>query len=107
MVHDFEKQRKETEWVWHDINAREPIPDQIGLDIQFIDAYGSGDWRGFETALIFAGYSTNIYEDGNTLEAKLLRTEGSLDNIWHHEKRTTQLALHYGFQPDGWGFLRE
>jgi len=47
MVHDFEKQRKETEWVWHDINAREPIPDQIGLDIQFIDAYGSGDWSGF------------------------------------------------------------
>lgn len=105
-MHDFEKQRKETELVWHDLNAREPIPQQIDLDIQFIDANGSGNWSAFEEALISAGYGAHIYEDGSTLEAKLLRTDGSLGNIWHHEQRTTQLALHYGFQPDGWGFLR-
>ena len=107
MPHDFERQRKETEWAWNDINARAPIPRLIDLDIQFVEDDGSGNWNDCEKALRLAGYKTNIYDDGSTLEVNVPSTDGQLENIWHHEERTTQIALRYGFRPDGWGFLRE
>jgi hypothetical protein len=49
-----------------------------------------------------AGFQTRVDEDGETLEARIGPIEISANAIWTEEKRATEIALKFGFDPDGW-----
>jgi len=106
MVHDFEKQRQETIWVWSDIANRNPnLPAKINLDVQFLPVSGASDKDSFKANLEEVGFSVKFYEDGETVEASVSSIDASVDAVWLYEERATKLALSYGFKPDGWGFF--
>jgi len=104
MSHDYEQQRRDTLEVWRDINSRKAMPDEIELDIQFVPD-GDPLWSDLQVALAAAGYRVACYDDGRTLEASVGPIRNTPEEIWKHERATTELALKYGFKPDGWGFL--
>jgi hypothetical protein len=53
-------------------------------------------------ALEAAGFVIHVDEDGETLEARTGEMEISAAAIWAEEKRATEVALKFGFDPDGW-----
>lgn len=103
--HDFEAQRDETFGVWRDLSAKNNLPKNAILDLQFVPTSPAADWDLFEMQLTEAGYRCNRYSDGTTLEAFVGPIDLNADAIWKHELETTQLALKCGFRPDGWGFF--
>ena len=104
MSHDYEQQRNETLQVWRSISSRKALPDEIELDIQFVPGRDAL-WSDAEIALAAAGYRVVRYDDGSTLQATVGPIRNTAEEIWKHERATTELALRYGFKPDGWGFL--
>ena len=105
-MHDFDKQRRETLWVWEDIVSKNPdLAGRHILDLHFIPSSSKANWDEFEKALQETDYSTSRYDDESTLEAKTKPIELTAEVIWTHEKLTTEIALKYHFKPDGWGFL--
>ena len=97
MEHDFEKQRKETYWVWSDLQARmETQPTLINLNLHFVPIHNEKKSLQLKRELQQLGYAVSFYEDDNTLEAKIDLIENTAKEIWLHEKRTTQVALPYG-----------
>jgi len=104
MSHDYEQQRRDTLQVWRDISSRNAMPDEIELDIQFVPD-GDALWSDAEAALAAAGYRVVCYEDGRTLQATVGPIKNTAEEVWNHERATTELALKYGLKPDGWGFL--
>lgn len=104
MSHDYEQQRNDTLWAWHDLSSRGTMPEEIDLDIQFLPA-ADPQWSDVQMALAEAGYRISRYEDGCTLQASIGPIQNTPDEIWRHERACTEIALEYGFKPDGWGFL--
>ncbi len=106
LSHDYEQQRNDTLQAWRDISSRHAVPDEIELDIQFVP-HGEPLWSDAEIALAAAGYRVVRYDDGSTLQATVGPVMNTPEEIWKHERATTELALKYGFKPDGWGFLSD
>jgi len=106
MSHDYEQQRHDTFQAWRDISSRHAMPDEIELDIQFVP-YGDPLWSDAQTALAEAGYRVCRYDDGSTLQASVGPIKNTAQEIWKHDQATTELAIKYGFKPDGWGFLSD
>lgn len=105
MTHDFDQQLRDTEQAWHDIRSRhEALPTAITLDLQFVPG-DSPQWEECKNALETAGYQVCFYDDGSTLEASIRQVPNMVEEIWRHERTTTEIALQFGFKPDGWGFL--
>jgi len=107
MDHDFDAQRAETLQVWRDLSATSSLREIAKLDLHFVPASSGADWNGFEARLAAAGYNSERYEDGRTLEASIGPVDFSVDAIWEHELATTKIALDCGFKPDGWGFFAD
>lgn len=106
MDHDFEQQKQETFWVWDDIRKSNPdLPSEIDLDIQFIPSSSKSNGAVLKTALEEIGFEVVFYQDDPTVEAKMLCVEASAEAIWEQEQQASQIALSYGFKPDGWGFM--
>ena len=105
-MHDFEKQRQETVWVWSDISNRNlNLPAKINLDIQFLGISADSDKESFIASLKAAGFSVSFYEEDGTVEASVSMIDASVEAVWLNEERATKLALIHGFKPDGWGFF--
>lgn len=105
-MHDFEKQKQETIWVWSDISNRNTdLPAKINLDIQFLKTSTNSNRENFKISLEGAGFSVAFYEEDETVEASVNMIDASVEAIWLHEERATKLALVHGFKPDGWGFF--
>ncbi|MEM1379148.1 MAG: ribonuclease E inhibitor RraB [Pseudomonadota bacterium] len=106
MDHNFEKQKQETVWVWKDIKKRNPsLPPVIDLDIQFLPHSREANKLLFKEALENAGFVVIFYDEDETVEAKVAEVNASAAAIWDQEERATQIAISFGFKPDGWGFL--
>ena len=105
MAHDFQKQYQETLRVWVDLNQRLDLPDKINLDLQLIPNSPAADKSRLKVELEKAGYLVRFYEHDETVEAYINNIETDIDTIWLHEKRTSEIALSNGYEPDGWGFL--
>ena len=105
MNHNFEAQRASTVQVWKELSRKSGLPVTAVLDLQFVPKERGVDWGAFERQLAAAGYQTERYDDGNTLEASIGPIDLDLDTIWHHECKTSKIAIEFGFLPDGWGFF--
>lgn len=101
MSHDYEQQRHDTLQVWRDLSSRNAMPDEIELDIQFVPD-GDPRWSDAQIALAATGYRVCRYDDGReTLQASVGPIRNTAEEIWKHERTTTEVALKYGFKPDG------
>ena len=104
--HDWDMQMQETEEVWSSLLTKGvDFARKYRLDFQFIPQGESADHEAFATAFAAEGYDVALYEEDTTIEASVGKVDLSLNAIWHHEKRTTKIALRFGFEPDGWGFF--
>ncbi len=105
-AHDWDGQYKETAWVWNDLQSKQiDFQHPHTLEIQFLPAGPSPDVPGFSEALEAAGYTVRHYRNNPTVEAAVASIRLTLETLWEHERRTTEIALRHGFSPDGWGFL--
>lgn len=105
MKHDFEEQRCATEEVLADLASKIQLPERANLDLQFVPVAGA-DGDGLAEALAAAGYAGELIvdEDDEWFEVTVADVPVTLDGIWQHERATTEVALSFGFRPDGWGF---
>lgn len=104
--HDWDHQYRETAWVWNDLQSKDIDFQQASrLDIQFVPASSTADIGGFTEALRAAGYDVKGYRNNPTIEATTSAMLLTLESIWQHERKATEIALRYGFRPDGWGFF--
>lgn len=104
--HDWDGQYKETAWVWNDLQSKQiDFQRPYTLEIQFLPAGPAADIGGFSEALKTAGYAVRHYRNNPTVEAAIASIVLTLETIWEHERKTTEIALCHGFRPDGWGFL--
>ena len=107
-MHDWEKQRQESAWVFNDLQSKGvDFSRAYRLDLQFMPGETNADRETFVDALRNAGYATKIYKDDLTVEATTEPIMLTLDSIWSHERKTTEIALQHGYQPDGWGFFED
>ena len=106
---DYAGQKADTEWMWRQLKNRQAAEpnEPITLDIQFYGARARVDPQAFAAALRRAGFEAHAYkQDGEqVVEATAPEAEFSLDCIWYFEKRATGIALKFGFEPEGWGFI--
>ena len=104
--HDWDRQFRETQWVWHDLKEKGvDFEKRYCLDLQFIRQTDAADKNRFIVALEEANFKVHFYDDDPTVEASVLEILLTPDTIWLHEKRATEIAFRFGFAPDGWGFM--
>ncbi|MEM6973584.1 MAG: hypothetical protein AAF577_12345 [Pseudomonadota bacterium] len=107
---DYEAQRADTAAVCLDLIAGTGLSggELITLDLHFVVGGGAADRDGFIAAMQAAGYGGNAWTDPEsgveTIEASVPDTAFTVEAIWQHEERLTQIALSHGYRPDGWGF---
>lgn len=106
--HDWDSQYQETAWVWNDLQSKGiDFRRAYKLDIQFVPDASTADIGSFREALRAAGYDIGVYDVRSTVEARTSAIVLTLASVWEHEKRSTEIALRYGFSPDGWGFFED
>jgi hypothetical protein len=102
MTHDFNAQRAETFETFDEIGKIEDLPTRAVVNFLFLPDEVEAPFAAAEKALRSAGFQTRVDEDGETLEARIGPIEISANAIWTEEKRATEIALKFGFDPDGW-----
>ncbi len=107
---NFEEQKADTEWMIRDLTRRGAADpgQEITLDIQFLPAEDAKpDQKGCAAALRKAGFEAHLYEeDGEpVVEATAERARFTLESVWIAERMATEIALRFGFEPEGWGFV--
>jgi hypothetical protein len=106
--YDWDHQHQETVWVWNDLQSKGiDFQRAYRLDIQFMPTASTADDEAFAATLRAAGYHAKFYRDDRTVQATTPAIVLTLESVWEHERRTTEIALRCGFRPDGWGFLED
>ncbi|GAB4372119.1 MAG: hypothetical protein Kow00114_33410 [Kiloniellaceae bacterium] len=106
--HDWDRQREETAWVWNDLRSKGvDFERAYKLDLQFLPSNPTADRRVFAESLRALEYEVKFYRDDPTVEATSPAMVLTIESIWQHEQRTTEIALRCGFRPDGWGFTED
>ena len=106
--HDWDLQYREPKDVWSTLQDQGvDLERAYCLDFQFIPGTGLADKVAFAAALSSANFKVKFYDGDPTVEASVPGILLTLEEIWRHEKRATQIALRFGFAPDGWGFLND
>ncbi len=102
MTHDFKAQQAETFETFVEIGKIEDLPKRAVVNFLFLAEELDAPFAAAAKALKAAGFETHLDEDGETLEARTKEMEISAAAIWAEEKRATEIALKFGFDPDGW-----
>ncbi|MDZ4094106.1 MAG: hypothetical protein U1D35_04250 [Paracoccaceae bacterium] len=102
MSHDYEAQRAETFESFAALGNRAALPNHAVVDFQFYPDDKDANWAACENALRAKGFRTKRFEDEDTLEASFGPIEVMPESIWHYERQATEIAIAYGFDPDGW-----
>ena len=105
MAHNFEAQRAETFATFAAFGDDAGLPAMAVVDFQFYAEDIEPDWDTVEKALGAAGFATTRDEADGALDASIGPITISPENIWHHERIATEIALQSDFQPDGWGLV--
>ncbi len=106
--HDWEKQRRETDWVWNDLKTKGvDFSRPYSLELQFVPGLRGCNPDDFVEALQEVGLEVRAYSDQRTIEAKAPAMVLTPESIWNLERETTEIALQHGYEPDGWGFLED
>lgn len=102
MTHDYNAQRAETFETFVEIGKIEDLPKRAVVNFLFLADDLDAPFAACEKALKSLGFTTRLDEDGETLEARIGPVDISAETIWGHEKRATEIAVKFGFEPDGW-----
>lgn len=102
MKHDFQGQQNETKATFKEIGKMADLPKRAVVNYLFLADDTDGPFAACEAALAKAGFSTLIDNDEATVEARIGPIAITADAIWAEEKRATEIALAFGFEPDGW-----
>ncbi|MDN5787903.1 ribonuclease E inhibitor RraB [Pseudorhodobacter sp.] len=102
MSHDYKAQQAETFETFDEIGKIDDLPQRAVVNFLFLAEEVDAPFAAAEKALKAAGFATHQDEDGETLEARIGPMEISAAAIWAEEKRATEVALKFGFDPDGW-----
>ena len=102
MSHDYKAQQAETFETFDEIGKIDDLPKRAVVNFLFLAEEVEPPFAAAEKALTAAGFITRQDEDGETLEARTGEMEISAAAIWAAEKRATEIALKFGFDPDGW-----
>lgn len=102
MSHDYKAQQAETFETFVEIGKIDDLPKRAVVNFLFLADEVDAPFAAAEKALKAAGFVTQQDDDGETLEARTGEMEISAAAIWVEEKRATEIALKFGFEPDGW-----
>ncbi|WP_157056518.1 ribonuclease E inhibitor RraB [Pseudorhodobacter aquimaris] len=102
MSHDYKAQQDETFETFVEIGKIDSLPKRAVVNFLFLAEDLDAPFSVAAKALTAAGFVTLIDDDGETLEARSAEMEISAPAIWAEEKRATEIALKFGFDPDGW-----
>jgi hypothetical protein len=102
MSHDYKAQEAETFETFVEIGKIDDLPKRAVVNFLFLADELDAPFAAAEKALKAAGFTPRQDEDGETLEARTEVMEISAAAIWAQEKRATEIALKFGFDPDGW-----
>tara|TARA_R110002096_G_scaffold193939_5_gene375872 strand:- start:224 stop:547 length:324 start_codon:yes stop_codon:yes gene_type:complete len=107
MTHDFKAQRAETFETFVEIGQIDDLPKTAVVNFLFLADETDAPFAACETALQTKGFATRRDEDGETLEARIGPMAISAETIWEQEQAATEIALKFGFDPDGWELVEE
>jgi hypothetical protein len=102
MSHDYKAQQAETFETFEEIGKIDDLPKRAVVNFLFLADEVDAPFAAVRRALEAAGFVTLQDEDGETLEARTTEMEISAPAIWTQEQRATEIALKFGFDPDGW-----
>lgn len=102
MRHDFVAQRAETFDTWKEIRDMEGLPARAVVNFLFLADDLDAPFAECAKAFEENGFQTLIADDGETLEARIGPIDVNAASIWTKEKQATEIALPFGFEPDGW-----
>ena len=102
MSHDYKAQQAETFETFDEIGKIDSLPKRAVVNFLFLAEELDAPFADAVKALTAAGFVARMDEDGETLEARTPEMEISAAAIWVEEKRATEIALKFGFDPDGW-----
>jgi hypothetical protein len=102
MSHDYKAQEAETFETFEEIGKIDSLPKRAVVNFLFLAEEVDAPFGPAAKALDAAGFVTHADEDGETLEARTAEMEISAAAIWVQERRATEIALKFGFDPDGW-----
>lgn len=100
---DWELQRAQTAYTVHELLKHEGVTEgmMITLDLEFLSGPGA-DAPALHKILKAFGYASEDVEGGVLVQ--VAEVPFTFEDIWGHEERVSNMALHRGFTPDGWGF---
>lgn len=102
MTHDYAAQRAETFETFDEIGGIADLPERAVVNLLFLADDVDPPFAACEKALRAKGFETRQDEDGETLEARFGPISITAESIWAIEKQATEIALPFGFEPDGW-----
>ncbi|MGJ8584686.1 MAG: ribonuclease E inhibitor RraB [Marinosulfonomonas sp.] len=105
MANNLEDQKRETFWVFSDLQSKQALPEMAIVDFNFVPENSTANWSGFMKEISDLGYESDKYEDGSALEISTRPMALSAERIWFHEQKFTIIGQKFGFAPDGWGFF--
>ncbi|MEM9974055.1 MAG: hypothetical protein AAF771_07715 [Pseudomonadota bacterium] len=106
---DFESQQRDTAWVIDDVSKTQGISigAPITLEVQTVDG-GQGSRAEYvatlETRQLKHSFFGGDEDDPETITVVFPDTLFELSSIWQRERLVTEVALQFGYVPDGWGF---
>jgi hypothetical protein len=102
MIHDYKAQEAETIETFAEIGKIENLPKRAVVNFLFLAEEVDAPFEAAASALTAAGFVTHIDVEGETVEARTGEMEISAAAIWGVERKATEVALKFGFDPDGW-----
>ena len=105
MKHDFQGQRAATNATFKDMAKMTGVPKHALVNFLFLADDTDGPFTACAAALTKAGFKGVIDTDEVTVEAQIGPIDVNADAIWVEEKRATEIAVKFGFEPDGWELL--
>mgnify|MGYP000843982266 FL=1 len=101
MDHNFETQRRDTYDTFKQSKGVK-LPKEAVVEFSFFIEELDASWPALERALRLEGFQTRRAKDGETLIASVGPIPVTPEEIWHHERIATSIALKHDFYPDGW-----
>ncbi|HSF93299.1 MAG TPA: hypothetical protein VLA51_14015 [Paracoccaceae bacterium] len=100
---DWELQQAQTAYTVQSLLEKEGVTEgmKITLDLDFL-ATPEADAPALFKILKAFGYAAEEVEGGVSVQVP--DVPFTVQDIWTHEERVSNMALHRGFTPDGWGF---